>query len=169
MEHVRIAWRRCACCASARPLVCLNPSLHTRKYNSLQVCKKLYLYILFRYIQIFFTLHVYIYMLAPRRSTVWVPNRSLTSLFSLFILTLVVALQQFCVPFQQGMALQNNVHMSYYTFFFLYKFGTALACKVWIWFSFRFDWCYLKHSFLSCFQNVFEGTLVRKLLSSKLK
>lgn len=68
-------------------------------------------------------------MLAPRRSTVWVPNRSLTSLFSLFILTLVVALQQFCVPFQRGMALQNNVHMSYYTFFWL-LYKATLAAEV---------------------------------------
>ena len=162
MEHVRIAWRRCeccACCASARPLVCLNPSLHTRKYNSLQVCKNLYLYILFRYIQIFFTLHVYIYA-SPRRSTVWVPNRSLTSLFSLFILTLVVALQQFCVPFQQGMALQNNVHMSYYTFF-CYSINSARPWHARFESDFRFGLIDAIWNILSClvFKMFLKGLL----------
>ena len=59
--------------------------------------------------------------LAPPRSTFWVADMSLTSLFSPLKLSLVVALQHEST-FSEGntVALQNNVHMIYTCIWLLY-------------------------------------------------
>ena len=125
----------------------------------------------------------------PPRSTFWVADMSLTSLFSLLKLSLVVAQDE--STFSEGNSTTNwgthtwYTHVSGYSSVNLagrwssnkYKIGTAF------WPNASFGcvshFCYLdgcnispenlRHVCFSCFHDIFEGTLLRKFLSSGLK